>query len=680
MNGQTIVTVVTLLPAMQRRLVIALLLLMTIPLGTIAIVLSPPGSPNATWWPAAAFTIVAVLCARGHRVLVLVAVVVVITGSNLAAGRSLPLSLAFGVANAVEAWIVVSIAAGRARDADIVSIRSAIRFLFAVLVGTIAIGLMAGTSVGLLGDGDAVATAISVTASHMSAVVILVPIALLKPAAFRVTRGREFVLQLLTLCLFVFVTFSPGQGLPLTFLPFPVLAWAAIRLGTGVLMVEIIGVAIAVTTLTSLGAGPFAVAVQDDPRVTIHLIQAFIVITAGSMLVIAKGETERAQLVSRVRSREKVLRSALLGSAGGFVIMESTGGSEFRLAALNEQARTMLDLARGLQVGSVIRAQDFPVKVTYHIRRARLTPGMEWDGDLDVPGEMTTYRVHVTRVDDVEGGYVVVVQAEDTTARTRAATALANALENERATVDRLQELGRQQQDFVAAVSHELRTPLTSIVGFTDELVDLELEEPAPTYLDVVHRNVRRLSGLVEDLLYASRMTSTSSQRDVAEFDLDELLAETREDMVPLASGRGVTVSVVSVQPVGTIDSVRGEVARVLTNIVSNAVKFTPDGGTVRLVAEREDHGVTIRVIDDGPGIPADDLEKVFERFYRAASAAQVPGTGLGLAITRGLAERLDGAVHLESDGTHGTTAVVWLPLSAPREAADTLPTPVQSQ
>jgi len=75
-----------------------------------------------------------------------------------------------------------------------------------------------------------------------------------------------------------------------------------------------------------------------------------------------------------------------------------------------------------------------------------------------------------------------------------------------------------------------------------------------------------------------------------------------------------------------------------------------------------------------------EDLEKVFERFYRAASAAQVPGTGLGLAITRGLAERLGGAVHLESDGTHGTTAVVWLPLAAPREAADTLPTPVQGQ
>jgi len=680
MNGQTFVTIVTLLPAMQRRLVIALLLLLTIPLGTIAIVLSPPGSSVATWWPAAAFSIVAVLCSRGNRLFVLIAVAAVITGSNLAAGRPLPLALAFGIANALEAWIVVSIAGGRHRNVEIVSIVSAIRLLLAILAGGVVLGLLAGGAVAVLAGGDFTVTSVSLMTSHLSAVVILLPLALTKPSDFRVTRWKEFAAQLATLAVFVIIAFAPWQPLPLTFLPYPVLAWAAIRFGTGVLVAELIAVAVAVTALTSLGGGPFAIDIQGDPTITTHLIQAFVVITAGSMLVIAKGETERAQLVTRVRSREKVLRSALLGSAGGFVIMENTGGSEFRLTALNEQASSMFELHEGLQVGSVIRAQDFPAKVTYHVRRARLTPGLEWDGDLDVPGEVTTLRVHVTRIDDVEGGYVVVVQAEDTTTRTRAATALANALENERAIVDRLQELGRQQQDFVAAVSHELRTPLTSIVGFTDELRDLELEEPAPTYLDVVHRNVRRLSGLVEDLLYASRMTATSTQRDVAEFDLDALIAETREDMVPLASGRGVTVTVVSAAPVGSIDSVRGEVARILTNIVSNAVKFTPDGGTVRLVAEREEHGVTIRVIDDGPGIPVEDLEKVFERFYRAASAAQVPGTGLGLAITRGLAERLGGAVHLESDGTHGTTAVVWLPLAAPREAADTLPTPVQGQ
>lgn len=677
MNGQTFVTMVTLLPASQRRRVVGLLVAVSAPLGIVAILLTPPGTSVATWWPAAAFSVVALMCAGGRRVLAALLVAVVAVVVNVSVGRPLPVAIGFGIANASEAWVVATLASGRTRDPNLVSIGTAIRFLFAALVGSMTIGVLAGATTAILVGDDFLLASTSAMASHVSSVAVLVPLALLKLGSLTLGRPKELLAQIVVLAVFVFVAFAPGQQLPLTFLPFPVMAWAAIRLGNGVLVLESVLVALAITLLSVGGAGPFAIFLDQDARVTTHLIQAYVVIMAGSMLVIAKGETERRNLVARVRSRESVLRGALVGSAGGFLILENAGGSEFRLAALNEQARTLLQLRPGLGVGTVIRARDFPTEVTYHVRRARLTPGLDWDGEIGQADGSTTVRVHVTRVDDINDNYVVVVQAEDTTARTRAASALANALENERATVDRLQELGRQQQDFVAAVSHELRTPLTSIVGFTEELADLELEEPAAGYLDVVLRNTRRLSGLVEDLLYASRMTSTNSQREVGPFDLGALLAETCQDMTPLAGNRGVTVGCQDTEGVGEIDSVRSEVARVLTNLVSNAVKFTRTGGAVRIEADREEHGVTVRIIDDGPGISAEDIERVFERFYRTESAALVPGTGLGLSITRGLAERLGGTVHLESDGENGTTAVLWLPLASPREAADTLPTPV---
>jgi two-component system, OmpR family, phosphate regulon sensor histidine kinase PhoR len=362
-----------------------------------------------------------------------------------------------------------------------------------------------------------------------------------------------------------------------------------------------------------------------------------------------------------VKARELVVRSGIIGSSLGFVILESDRVGGFTLAAFSESARTLLGVGASWQSNSSVDLADFPAELAQHITSAGRALQMQWSGSI-LRSDGTTIEAHIGRVADVAGGFVVTVELEDVTARVRSEQALANALANERATVQELERLHEQQESFVSAVTHELRNPLTSIRGFTDELVDLELPEPAPYYVGIVSRNARRLATLVDNLLEAARIGSGADRGEREECDIDRLLIECAEDLAPLAESQQVTV-VAETSRAGSITVVRSDVERILTNLVSNAIKFSPVGGEVRLSAERSDTSAIIRVRDSGPGVAVDELERVFERFYRSPSAKAVSGTGLGLAITRGLAETQGGTVYLESDGMTGTTAVLELPL-----------------
>ena len=235
----------------------------------------------------------------------------------------------------------------------------------------------------------------------------------------------------------------------------------------------------------------------------------------------------------------------------------------------------------------------------------------------------------------------------------------------------RQRELDRAKTDFVATVNHELRTPLTSITGYLELILDGsggEIPAEAAQMLEIVGRNAVRLNQLIEDLLTISRSDSSEVSLAVEKVDLEELLATVTAALAPAARASNLDFRLDMGQAPLLVDGDRTQLEQVFTNLCSNAVKFTPAGGTVELSAEDRPFdggpGICVRVRDTGIGIPQSDVPKLFRRFFRAsnATAAAIPGTGLGLAIVQDIVLQHGGELSLDSAVGQGTTVAVHLP------------------
>jgi signal transduction histidine kinase len=224
-----------------------------------------------------------------------------------------------------------------------------------------------------------------------------------------------------------------------------------------------------------------------------------------------------------------------------------------------------------------------------------------------------------------------------------------------------LAETDRQRRDLVANVSHELRTPIAALQVQLENLVD-GVAQPDPATFRVMLAQVERLGRLVKQLLDLSRLESGAAPLDRSSFRVEPLL----EHAVREQQLHGAPVSVaVRVEPTDlTADGDPERVHQVVANLLENAVRYTPLGGTVEVQARRTADGVVIEVIDEGPGIPEEERARVFERFYRAdaARAARDGGAGLGLAIARWIIDLHGGEIHPEAHKPQGCRMVVTLP------------------
>jgi signal transduction histidine kinase len=228
-------------------------------------------------------------------------------------------------------------------------------------------------------------------------------------------------------------------------------------------------------------------------------------------------------------------------------------------------------------------------------------------------------------------------------------------------------EAERMKDDFFALVSHELRTPLTSIIGYLELVLEDEsgrLEDDHRRYLEVVGRNASRLLRLVGDLLFVAQVEAGTMSLEPGEVDLERLVAEALETATPRAEARSLVLEA-DVAPVPPLRGDRDRLGQVLDNLVTNAVKFTPPGGRIEVRARAEDGVAVLEVADTGPGIPQEEQEHLFERFFRASSATAeaIPGVGLGLTIVKAITEAHGGSVALDSEVGIGTTFRVELPL-----------------
>jgi signal transduction histidine kinase len=233
---------------------------------------------------------------------------------------------------------------------------------------------------------------------------------------------------------------------------------------------------------------------------------------------------------------------------------------------------------------------------------------------------------------------------------------------------ERLREVDGLKDDLIALVSHELRTPLTSIVGYL-ELVqedEDELKEQHRRHLEVVQRNAHRLLGLVSDLLFAAQVQAGRVTLEKDLVNITELLDRAVAAALPAAADHHIDITVHARDDAEVIGD-KQRLAQVLDNLLSNALKFTPSGGSVGISVIAREDTVLIEVEDSGIGISAADQKKLFTRFFRTEAAMRkaIKGTGLGLSIVKAIVEGHGGEISVESAEGQGATFRITLPLAA---------------
>ena len=229
---------------------------------------------------------------------------------------------------------------------------------------------------------------------------------------------------------------------------------------------------------------------------------------------------------------------------------------------------------------------------------------------------------------------------------------------------DQLRQLDSLKDEFIALVSHELRTPLTSIRGYLELMSeDTNLTEEQVTFFETIDRNAQRLQRVVGDLLFCAQAEAGKLTLEHGNVDLDTVVAEAIEAAQPAAQGKQVEL-VTDLGGLPEIPGDRARLAQVIDNLLSNAIKFTPSEGRVTVSTRPGCDEVELFVSDTGMGIPASELEHLFQRFFRTdlAMTSAIPGTGLGLVIARAIVEGHGGRIEVASEVGAGTTFCVSLP------------------
>jgi PAS domain S-box-containing protein len=286
-----------------------------------------------------------------------------------------------------------------------------------------------------------------------------------------------------------------------------------------------------------------------------------------------------------------------------------------------------------------------------------------WQGDLLAihrMGESTPVRVSVSRyVDRTENRANMICFLRD---------------------ISEEKEIDRMKSEFVSVASHEMRTPLTSIKSAVDLILKGragEITDSQRKFLSIAERNIDRFIALIEDLLDISKIEARQVELDNAEFAMEELIEKAMNTLKVLADEHSISLRRISDPHLPQVYGDASRIEQVLTNLIGNAVKFTPDKGTITIEASRvrgtpggagEDGGgvVQVSVTDTGVGIPEDQVEHVFAKFYQAESSLSTkrqPGTGLGLAITKGIVEAHGGTISCESKIGVGSTFRFTLPI-----------------
>jgi len=360
--------------------------------------------------------------------------------------------------------------------------------------------------------------------------------------------------------------------------------------------------------------------------------------TAARALDLAVHEQER-RIASLARDRARM--QAILGSMVEGVLVVDDGG---RLQLVNDAARRMLRIESDAVDRPYVEALRHP-GVVEHVGRL-LAGGTSHAFEFSTARDAS--RELVARLAPVAGtGRGVVVVLHDVTDLKRA---------------DQI------RRDFVANVSHELRTPLTAIRGYAEALVD-DSEDPEARrrFLEIIQRHATRMERLVKDLLRLAMLDAGKETLETAPADIGALITGIVEDMAPAAAAKRLRVTTSAGPGTRGVPVDAAKVHDIIRNLVENAINYTQEGGDVAIASAVDDGMLAVTVSDNGPGIPPEDLARVFERFYRVDKSRGRPGgTGLGLAIVKHLADLHGGSVRVRNAERGGAIFEVRLPLGPP--------------
>ena len=225
--------------------------------------------------------------------------------------------------------------------------------------------------------------------------------------------------------------------------------------------------------------------------------------------------------------------------------------------------------------------------------------------------------------------------------------------------------LDNMRKEFVADVSHELKTPITSIMGYSETLLDGEYDKETETrFLNVILEEAQRMARLVSDLLTLSRLDNNRAGKEKSTFDLGDLVKEAQDKLKIELSKKNHKLESFVTSNVPPVFADKDGIERVFLNILSNSIKYTPNGGNIKIYVGCVYNDAYIKIIDNGIGIPEKDLNRIFERFYRVdkSRTREMGGTGLGLSIAKEILDKNGGSIDIKSEHEKGTEVVIKIP------------------
>ena len=226
-------------------------------------------------------------------------------------------------------------------------------------------------------------------------------------------------------------------------------------------------------------------------------------------------------------------------------------------------------------------------------------------------------------------------------------------------------KLDNMRKEFIADVSHELKTPITSIMGYSDTLIESEYDKEMQTkFLGVISTEARRMAKLVTDLLSLSRFDQGKMEVKKEEFDLGALVKRCQDKLQIELDKKKIGVECFVTANVPNVYAEKDGIERVVINILTNSIKYTDENGSIKIYVGFVYNDAYIKIIDNGIGIPEDDLKRIFERFYRVdkARTRKMGGSGLGLSIAKEILDRNQGTIDIKSEYGKGTEVVIRIP------------------
>jgi PAS domain S-box-containing protein len=649
-------------------------------LGLGAVLSAPADTHIGGMWPVGLVSGVLVYVGRRAVPHLAGAFVALVFATFALGGYPLGVSAGYAVAIVVEGLVTVQVLTvrwgyGRRLNDDL----DLARFTLAALVGSAAGAVLFALTAGAADFGVSWEVLLATFGTHLASQLILLSLFMEEfrhpgESGRTETWIRWAVTVVVTLGAFISIQ-APG----LVFFVLPLIAWGALRAPMREALWQLVVVATLASTLIQFDRGPFEaldVVKERSPEFGSGPQVAFLLGCALVCLPFAMAVARsRQNAADVVNERERLSR--IVSGATGMAIIETDShgcitlfnpGAEALLGwteeeLLGQRADMFHSEEEIAQQAAALGVRATLGDVALFSARPEIGP-RDWRY-IRKDGQVRTMSMTLAEMTDKHGAVIGYLStAEDITERVRAQSALEGALQTERRAVAHLTEIDRTKDAFVSSVSHELRTPITNIVGYLELLIDGAYGDTSDAQHEALGRidaNSHRLLELIDNLLTLSSLESLDVQLSKQPVDLREVIRRSGQRVHVDATERGQQLDVdIPHDPVVVLGD-EEHLERMVSNLATNAVKFTPDGGHITLRVRADGARAAIEVQDTGVGIPEQERSLLFNRFYRAthAQTEAVNGSGLGLSIARSIAHLHGARISAKSTPGQGSTFTV---------------------